>query len=150
MNGDRVQTAPGERREGSTPMAAPREALPADGPRAPFELTIEQNAATFLLHLTGEFDLAAIGRVEAALDSRPKALTRHVVFDLRHVSFLDLAGLMTLIRADKRSRTEAFDVQVVAPRGLASRVFTLTRAGMQLTMVDAIPHPAPSYGHASS
>ena len=90
-----------------------------------FQLTVERDASTLLLRLGGEFDLSAIGRVEATLDRGLRALTRHVVFDLREVSFLDLAGLMTLIRANERSHHASFDVQVVAPTGLASRVFTL-------------------------
>lgn len=104
----------------------------------PFSLTVEEDAATLLLRLEGEFDLNTIGRVELALDTI-RNLTEHVVFDLRDVSFLDMAGVMTLMRAHQRSHREAFDVQVVAPTGLARRVFTLTRAGTELTMLAERP-----------
>ena len=103
-----------------------------------FQLTVRRGAATLLLRVAGEFDLATVGAVEAALD-RLRALTRHVVFDLRDVSFLDLAGLMTMIRANERSHNAPFDVQIVPPVGLARRVFTLTRAGSELTMLDRPP-----------
>ena len=100
-----------------------------------FHLTIEEDAATLLLRLEGDFDLSTIGRVETALDNAIGEPTRHVVFDLRDVSFVDMAGLMTLMRANERSHREAFDVQVVAPTGQAGRVFTLTSAHTDLTMV---------------
>ena len=102
---------------------------------SPFSLAVEQDAATLEFRLTGEFDLACIGRVEAELD-RVSSSTRDVVFDLRDVSFLDIAALMTLLRADERSHVEGFQVQIVPPKGPANRVFTLTRAGSALTMVD--------------
>ena len=68
---------------------------------------------------------SVIGRVEDTLERAMRAMTRHVVFDLRNVTFLDLAGLMTLLRANERSRDALFDVQLIPPEGLASRVFTL-------------------------
>jgi anti-anti-sigma factor len=75
--------------------------------------------------------------VETALDrlDQAPALGR-VVFDLRDLRFLDVAGLRTLLRANARGRAEAFEVLVIRPRGTANRVFTLTRAGEQLQMVD--------------
>jgi anti-anti-sigma factor len=108
-------------------------------PPGGFELKVEQRATTFLLTLTGAFDLAAIGRVESALDRVLPELTEHVVFDLRDVGFVDLAGLMTVLRARERAHRAHFKVEVVAPTGLANRVFTHTSAGTQLTMLSAVP-----------
>jgi anti-anti-sigma factor len=117
--------------------------------RDDFRLTVERRPATLLLRLAGDFDLAAIGRVEAALDPPEWRGIRNVVFDLRGVDFLDMAGLMTVMRANERSRDGAFDVQVVPPIGIASRVFGLTRAGSELTMLDRVPgeRGPPSRGH---
>ena len=61
---------------------------------------------------------------------------RRLVLDLTAVSFLDLAGLRTILRADARGRAEAFEVLVVRPRGTASRIFTLTRVGELLNLVN--------------
>lgn len=104
-----------------------------------FRLRIEERANTLLLRIAGEFDLAGVGPVEAALDRALSAPARNVVFDLREVSFLDMAGLMTLMRFNERSRGRSVDVGVVPPAGLARRVFTLTRAGVELTMLDHPP-----------
>jgi anti-anti-sigma factor len=100
-------------------------------------MTVEESDATLRLRLAGDFDLAGVGTVENALDRLSLApVPRRVVFDLRGLAFLDLAGLRTILRTDARGRAEAFEVVVVRPRGTASRVFTLTRAGEQLSMVN--------------
>jgi anti-anti-sigma factor len=89
------------------------------------------------LRLSGEFDLEGVGRVENALDRVFQApTTRRIVFDLCRLSFLDAAGLSTILRADQRARAAAVELLVVRPRGPANRVFTLTRAGAALSMVD--------------
>ena len=89
------------------------------------------------MSLSGEFDIAGVGRVEDALDGvfRPPRPKR-VLFDLRGLTFLDAAGLRTILRANERARTAAVELCVVRPRGLANRVFTLTRAGAELCMLD--------------
>jgi anti-anti-sigma factor len=104
---------------------------------SPLILDVTESDATLRLRLLGEFDLAGVGAVENALDRFSQASApRRVVFDLRGLAFLDIAGLRTILRADARGRAEAFEVVVVRPRGTVSRVFTLTRAGEQLRMVD--------------
>lgn len=113
--------------------------LPPGGSRG-FGLGVEQEGSTLYLRLTGEFDRACVRRVEAALE-RAAALTRRVVFDLRGLSFLGLAGLKTILRTNERSRSKPFEVVVVRPRGLANRIFTLTRLGERLTLVDQLPRP---------
>jgi anti-anti-sigma factor len=102
-----------------------------------FHLAVEDSGATWCLRLMGEFDLAAVGRVENALDRVFQApTTRRIVFDLRRLIFMDAAGLRTILRANERARAGAFELVVVRPRGTANRVFTLTRAGLELSMVD--------------
>jgi anti-anti-sigma factor len=102
-----------------------------------FHLAVEDSGATLYLRLMGEFDLAAVGRVENALDRVfQAATTRRIVFDLRRLIFMDAAGLRTILRANDRARAGAFELVVVRPRGTANRVFTLTRAGLELSMVD--------------
>jgi anti-anti-sigma factor len=104
---------------------------------SPLLVAVEESDATLHVRLDGEFDLAAVPLVEKALERLSRGpVLRRVVFDLRAVCFLDLAGLRTILRADARGRADAFDVLVVRPRGTASRVFTLTRAGDQLSIVN--------------
>jgi anti-sigma B factor antagonist len=102
-----------------------------------FQLGVEEWASTSRLWLSGEFDLAVVGRVEDALERifqapRPK----QVVVDLRELTFLDAAGLGTIFQANQRARDAAVELLVVRPRGLVNRIFTLTRAGVELSIVD--------------
>jgi anti-anti-sigma factor len=104
---------------------------------AHFHVSLEVSGATSYLRLSGEFDLVGVGRVENALDRAFQApSTRRIVFDLCRLSFMDAAGLSTILRADQRARGAAVELVVVRPRGLANRVFTLTGAGAELSMVD--------------
>ena len=101
-------------------------------------MRLKEEGDTLLVRLIGEFDRAGVVGVEAALE-RLSAHTTRIVFDLRGLSFLDRGGLMTILKANAQANSERFEVIVVRPRGLARRVFTLTRAGEQLTLVDDIP-----------
>ena len=102
-----------------------------------FQLAVEEQGRTLFLRPSGEFDLAAVGRVENALGRVFEvASTSRVVFDLRRLTFLDSAGLRTILRANERARAGAFELVVVRPRGTANRIFTLTRVGEELRMVD--------------
>jgi anti-anti-sigma factor len=63
-------------------------------------------------------------------------MPKRIVLDLRDVTFLDLTALRAILRVNERGRAEGLEVAVIRPRGFASRIFTLTRAGDQLSMVD--------------
>ena len=105
-------------------------------------LAVEESDSTLSLRLVGDFDSAAVGAVENALRRvRHAPPPRRVVFDLRGLAFLDLAGLRTILRTDARGRAQAFEVLLIRPRGTASRIFTLTRAGERLSIIDE-PEPA--------
>jgi anti-anti-sigma factor len=102
-----------------------------------FRVVVVEAGGTMSLRLMGEFDLAGVARVERALEGVFQApLMKLVVFDLRHLTFLDGAGLRTILRANERARASARELVVVRPLGLANRVFTLTRAGKELNIVD--------------
>jgi anti-anti-sigma factor len=112
-------------------------------PRAsPLIMAVEESDSTLSLRLTGDFDRAGVRAVENALYRVRRAPPpRRVVFDLRGLAFLDLAGLRTILRTDAQGRAEAFEVVLIRPRGTANRVFTLTRAGKRLSIIDE-PEPA--------
>jgi hypothetical protein len=51
--------------------------------------------------------------------------------------------LRTILRANERARAGALELVVVRPRGTAGRVFSLTRVGEELRMVDDEPEAKP-------
>jgi anti-anti-sigma factor len=109
---------------------------------SPLTLAVEESDSTLSLRLVGNFDRAGVGAVENALHRvRHAPPPRRIVFDLRGLAFLDLAGLRTILRTDARGRAQAFEVLLIRPRGTASRIFTLTRAGERLSIIDE-PEPA--------
>ena len=104
---------------------------------SPLILAVEESGSTLRLRLTGDFDRGGVRAVENALHRVRRAPPlRRLVFDLRGLAFLDLAGLRTILKADARGRAQAFEVVLIRPRGAASRIFTLTRAGERLSIID--------------
>jgi anti-anti-sigma factor len=60
---------------------------------SPLTLAVDESDSALRLRLTGDFDLAGVGAVEQAFDRVSQApAPRRVVFDLRGLAFLDLAG----------------------------------------------------------
>ena len=104
---------------------------------SPLILAVEQSDGISRVRLTGDFDADGVGAVEKALHRVFQAPPpRRVVFDLRGLAFLDMAGLLTILRADARGRAEAIEVLFVRPHGMVNRIFTLTHAGERLSLVD--------------
>jgi anti-anti-sigma factor len=103
---------------------------------APFSLRTQQQDGFAYLRIAGDFERAAVKRVQSVLATVRGESVGRVVFDLSGVTFLDSAALTTIVCADDRGHREGFDVVVVRPPPLAARVFTLSRAGEQLTLVN--------------
>lgn len=103
-----------------------------------FFLRAGWDGRTLCLSLAGEFDRAAVGEVERALERAWEPLTDKVVVDLRHVSFLDVAGLSVLLKAKQAARDRHLSMAIIRPRGYANRIFTLTRASELLGLIDDV------------
>lgn len=103
-----------------------------------FSLEATRDGTTLCLKLAGDFDWAVAGRVEGALEKARDLPLQHVIFDLSALTFIDLPGLKVILEADEQAQAGGFDVKVVRPRGLANRIFTLTRAGESLGMADRL------------
>ena len=127
------------RRSRRRPLASHRTRRPEPPAHPPVRVDVDHYATAVVLRVTGDFDLCAVNRVERSFDGAVDALTDSVVFDLRAVSFLDLSGLETLLRADARARRESFAIGVVPPPGAGARIFTATDAGRELRMLDDLP-----------
>ena len=117
-------------------------AQPQPGPGGRFErpgplmLTVEDSTETVVLRMAGDLDLGGVGQVMYAVDRLDVDRTSLLVLDLENVTFLDLAALKTIMRANDHCKDHGIHATVIAPRGLASRVFTLTRAHRDLDLVE--------------
>ncbi len=106
-----------------------------------FSVAAERDGATVRLRMAGDFDRAAVDRFQRALEAARELPLEHVIFDLSALTFLDMAALRVIVSAYRRGQAEGVGVTVVRPRGLASRVFTLTRAGEILSTAERPPDP---------
>jgi anti-anti-sigma regulatory factor len=64
-----------------------------------------------------------------------------LVIDLQDVEWLDPVGLASVLRASEWCKDNDTALTLIRPRGLASRVFTLTRVPLGLDVLAASPDP---------
>ena len=104
---------------------------------------------TALVALRGELDLVTVSKVVEVIDElRPHADgVRHLVLDLRGLTFMDLPGLHELIRQNEYARANHHNLAVVRGTDLVQRVLKLTGVQDQLILVDdpddLVPPPTP-------
>ena len=96
-------------------------------------------------------DLATVPQVADVLDGlAPDANgVRHVVLDLRGLTFMDCSGLHELVRQNDYARRNRHNLAVVRGRKAIERLLALTAVEELLVMVDdpddlAPPPPAPA------
>jgi anti-anti-sigma factor len=104
------------------------------------QLAVEtrRHRRTALVALRGELDLLTVSKVAEALDGlEPRAdALRHVVLDLRGLTFRDVAGLKELMRQNEFARSNRHNLAVVRGTAAIQRVLELTRVEEMLVLVD--------------
>jgi len=104
------------------------------------QLTVEARTSrrTALVALRGELDLVTVSKVAEVLDGLdPRADgVRHVVLDLRGLTFMDMAGLRELIRQNEFARSNRHNLAVVRGTDAIQRVLELTGVDDMLVLVD--------------
>jgi len=114
------------------------------------QLAVEtwRHRRTALVALRGELDLLSVSKVAEVLDDlEPQADgLRHVVLDLRGLTFMDVLGLKELIRQNEFARSNRHNLAVVRGTAAIQRVLELTRVEEMLVLVDdpddLVPPPA--------
>jgi anti-sigma B factor antagonist len=96
------------------------------------------NRRTALVALRGELDLLTVSKVAEALEGlEPQADgVRHVVLDLRGLTFMDVTGLHELLRQNEFARSNRHNLAVVRGTDAIQRVLKLTRVEEMLVFVD--------------
>jgi anti-sigma B factor antagonist len=106
---------------------------------------------TALVALRGELDLVTVSKVAEVLDAlEPQASgVRHIVLDLRGLTFMDLVGLRELVRQNEYARANRHNLAVVRGTDAIHRVLELTDVEEQLVLVDdpddLVPPPSPKH-----
>ena len=113
-----------------------------------FAVDTRRNRRTALVALRGELDLLTVSKVAEVLDGlEPRADgLRHVVLDLRGLTFMDVLGLKELIRQNEFARSNRHNLAVVRGTAAIQRVLELTGVEDVLVLVDdpddLVPPPA--------
>jgi anti-anti-sigma factor len=113
-------------------------------------LTVEArlHRRTALVALRGELDLVSVSKVAEVIDElAPRADgVRHLVLDLRGLTFMDVSGLRELINQNEFARSNRHNLAVVRGTEAIQRVLRLTGVEDQLVLVDdpddLVPPPA--------
>ena len=89
-------------------------------------------------HLRGELDLVTVSKVAEVIDRlEPQANgVRHIVLDLRGLTFMDVPALHELLRQHEFARDNRHNLAVVRGTAPIQRVLDLTGVGEQLVLVD--------------
>ena len=112
-----------------------------DSPKqAPDTLEVEARThrRTALIELRGELDIATAPKVAEVLDGIALDAdgVRHVVLDLRGLTFMDGRGLHELVRQNEYARQNRHNLAVVRGREAIERLLALTAVEELLVLVD--------------
>jgi len=105
---------------------------------------------TALVALRGELDLVTVSKIAEVIDGlQPQADgVRHIVLDLRGLTFIDLVGLRELLRQNEYARTNRHNLAMVRGTDAIQRVLQLTDVEERLVLVDdpddLVPPPSPA------
>jgi stage II sporulation protein AA (anti-sigma F factor antagonist) len=107
---------------------------------APGQLIVEsrQHRRTALVALRGELDLVTVSKVAEVLDELEPQRdgVRHIVLDLRGLTFMDLYGLRELLTRNEDAHTNRHNLAVVRGTAAIERLLKLTGLESQLVLVD--------------
>ena len=93
---------------------------------------------TALVALRGELDLVTVSKVTEVLDrlDPQSGGVRHVVLDLRGLTFMDIPALHELIRQNEYARSNRHNLAVVRGTPAIDRLLKLTGVEELLVLVD--------------
>jgi anti-anti-sigma factor len=112
--------------------------LQPGGPTDILDVEAHTHRRTALVALRGELDLAGVPRFAEVLDAlSPRADgLRHIVVDLRRLTFMDSSGLHELIRQDQFAHENRHNIAFVRGPRAVERLLTLTEVEKLLVLVD--------------
>ena len=103
------------------------------------KIAVSDSGGVRSLRLTGELDLAGVGRFERLLVAGGSPETGTFVVDMRGLTFIDSSGLRALIMADQRVRAEGGRFVVVKGSKQVNEVLEMTGVSKQIELLDEPP-----------
>jgi anti-anti-sigma factor len=113
------------------------------------EVEARMHRRTALVALRGELDIVTVSKVAEVLDGlEPQADgVRHIVLDLRGLTFMDVLGLNELIKQNEYARSNRHNLAVVRGSDAIHRVLKLTGVEELLVLVDDPADLVPPANH---
>ena len=123
------------RRSAAERLAAQPEHLTPDEQLA---VKARTHRRTALVALCGELDLLTVSKVAEVLDGLELQAdgVRHLVLDLRGLTFMDLPGLHELIKQNEYARANRHNLAVVRGTAAIQRLLKVTGVEELLVLVD--------------
>ena len=109
-------------------------------PASQAAVAVVEFSSTALVRVDGDVDLATVHELTAALQRVDLRTITLLVLDIDEIGFLDLAGLNAILSLNDDCTINDVHLSVIAPRGPAKRLFTLTHTDLELDLVDAGVH----------
>ena len=92
----------------------------------PFRVDVAPERDIVRVCPSGEVDLATVGRIRERVDELTSAGFRHVVIDLRGVTFLDSTGLRLLLELHEASCSDGWELGILEGSAEVQRGFEVT------------------------
>jgi anti-sigma B factor antagonist len=104
--------------------------------RQPFRLDVVPERDVVRMVVSGEIDLATIGRVQARVDELVASGFRRLVLDLRTVTFLDSSGLHLILELVADAGSRGWEFAVIEGPAAVQRVFDLAGVRERVPFVE--------------
>jgi anti-sigma B factor antagonist len=108
-------------------------------------LTIESEsqADAHVIRIAGELDLGGCPDLDSALQVAERSQADRIVLDLEALTFVDSAGLGTILRASRRSASSGNRLEITRGTGQPAEIFRLTGLEKVLPLADPGVCPPP-------
>jgi anti-anti-sigma factor len=110
-------------------------------PGEAFDIQIERDGATAVIHVRGVFDLIYEKPFRKELLELERDAPDKLVLDVAQVTFIDSTGIALLIAAWRRAQRDGYEAEIVLPsNGQARRAFEI--AGLDRVITTSHAEPA--------
>lgn len=114
-----------------------RHPRPSSRPEFPlplFELTTVDVGDSVVIALRGELDRSEQPRFETAIAAAESSRSGSILIDLDELTFIDVAGLTSLLNAQGRSGLDGDRLRISPGRGSVAALFQLTGLDLELKL----------------
>jgi anti-anti-sigma factor len=103
----------------------------------PFRIVVQTERHVVRVCPFGDVDIGTGDEIRAQIEHATVTGAKHVVLDLRGVTFLDSTGLHLALDADAASRSQGWKFELIGGPPDVQRVFELTGARARLPFISA-------------